>query len=665
MEHIFSLLKRIDRGAILLLNEETGSLKEMVSKTRSEDTSGMFSRIAYSRSIVTRTIKQRKPVIMSDTREVQKAELSESMEQMNVRSVMCVPLIYKEQVRGVIYVDCLGRPEGFRKDDLQLLTGLGNTAAVAIENARLYTDLESLVSQRTKQLGRTKEQLQDSESRFRALFENMRHGVVIFEAQNNGKDFIVKEVNKAAETMDRMKKQDVVKKSAADAFPIFKCSDLFTMIQRVWKTGTSEDHPAIRYQKNSSVSWRKHSAYKLPNGEIVLIYEDVTEQRQAVENQHILQKQLAHAQKMESLGRLAGGVAHNFRNILQAIMGNNQFLQMAFGSNKQVQEIAGSVNESVRKGSEFIDSLLKFSRRGGENGKLVVDLRDLLEEIYRIISNTFDTRIRVALHLEEALPVKGDFSDLSQAFMNICNNSRDSMPEGGDLTIEARREGEKIVVTVSDTGCGIDQENVKRIFDPFYTTKEVGEGTGLGLSITHGIIKEHGATISVSSQPGEGTVFTVFFPLAEEGDRSESKSSATLTRGNGERILIVDDEQNVLQSLENMLTSIGYELDTATSGSEAIERYERIHPDLVLLDWKMPNMDGHTCAKEILRHDPDARIVMISGYQDINIETAHSELQGLIKDYIIKPCNLKELSGVVDKALANRKKGRRGESEKS
>jgi nitrogen-specific signal transduction histidine kinase/CheY-like chemotaxis protein len=651
MDQIFYLLKRIDRGAILLLNKETGSLEEVVSKTRYEDKGSIFSKITYSRSIVTRAVKQRKPVIMSDTRDVKKAELSESMEEMNVRSVICVPLIYKEEVRGVIYVDSIGRPEGFRRDDLRLLTGLGNTAAVAIENARLYTDLEALVTQRTKQLGKTRERLQESETRFRAVFEHMSNGVVIFEARDEGNNFIVKEVNKAAETMDRIKKEDVKNKSAPTVFPIFKDSDLFAMLTRVWKTGASENNPPMRYRDGGIFSWRKHSAYKLPNGEIVFIYEDVTEQKRAIENQEILQKQLSHAQKMESLGRLAGGVAHNFRNILQAIMGNSQFLQMAYGKEKQVQEIAGNVNESVKKGSEFIDSLLKFSRRGDENGKLAIDLRDVLEEIYRIISNTFDTRIRITTYIDEPLPLKGDFSGLSQAFMNICNNSRDSMPEGGDLTIEARKVDENAVVSITDTGSGIDKENIKRIFDPFYTTKEVGEGTGLGLSITHGIIKEHGGTISVSSQPGEKTVFKVSIPIAEEHGRVEPKPTLKLRRGKGERILIVDDEPNVLQSLENMLTTIGYASEAANSGRDAIDRYKMLKPDLVLLDWKMPQMDGKTCARKILEQDPDARIVMISGYQDVNIETAGEELQGAIKDFIIKPCDLNELSSIVAKVL--------------
>jgi nitrogen-specific signal transduction histidine kinase len=651
MDQIFTLLKRIDRGAILMINEETGSLKEMVSKTRYEDKSGIFSKIAYSRSIVTRAVKQRKPVIMSDTSQVKKTDLSESMEQMNIRSVMCVPLIYKGEVKGVIYVDSIGRPEGFRRDDLQLLTGLGNTASVAIENARLHTDLENLVTQRTKQLNYANEQLQASESRFRALFEHMSSGVVILEASDGGNDFLVKGVNKAAETMDRIKNDDVINKSALAVFPIFKDSDLFSMLKRVWKTGASEDHSPMRYQDASTVSWRKHSAYKLPNGEIVFIYQDLTEQMQAIENQQSLQKQLAHAQKMESLGRLAGGVAHNFRNILQAIMGNSQFLQMAYSHDKQVQEVAGNVNESVRKGSEFIDSLLTFSRRDGEQGKLVIDLRDVLEEIHRITSNTFDKRIRITTHIEDPLPVKGDFSSLSQAFMNICNNSRDAMPEGGNLTIEAARVKEMAVVTISDTGCGIETKEVKRIFDPFYTTKEVGEGTGLGLSITHGIIEEHDASVSVTSQPGKGTVFTVSIPIAQEYDRIDSKSSQRLRRGKGEKILIVDDEPNVLHGLENMLKTIGYELDAVASGIEAIEHYKMFQPDLVLMDWKMPHMDGQTCAQKILEHNPHARIVMISGYHTMDREVPEAERQKAIRDYIVKPCDLTELSRVVAKAL--------------
>ncbi|RLI46365.1 hypothetical protein DRO61_09315, partial [Candidatus Bathyarchaeota archaeon] len=221
IDQIFDLLKRIDRGAILLIDKEAGKLREVVSKTRMEDKEGIFSKINYSRTIVKRTIQEGQPVMMSDTRRVNKAELSDSMEKMNVSSVMCVPLMYKGYIRGVIYVDSIGLPQGFRKDDLQLLVGLCNTAAIAIENARLYSDLEKLVERRTKQLENAKDRLIES------------------------------------------------------------------------------------------------------------------------------QKQLSHAQKMESLGRMAGGVAHNFRNILQAILGSSEFLHIAYSQDEQLQKITRAINESV------------------------------------------------------------------------------------------------------------------------------------------------------------------------------------------------------------------------------------------------------------------------------------------------------------------------------
>ena len=467
MNQVFTLLKRIDRGAILLLNEETGSLEEVVSKTRVGEKSDTFSKISYSRSIVTRAVKQKKPVTMSDTRRVEKADLSESMEQMNVRSVMCVPLIYKEEVRGVIYVDSIGRPEGFRRDDLKLLTSLGNTASVAIENARLYSDLETRIIRRTEQLERARKRLQESESRFRAVFEHMSSGVAILEPRDEGNEFFVKTVNKAAETMDRIKKEDVVNKNVIDVLPGLNKDEFIEMLRRVRRTGTPEDHPPMPYHEGSALSWRRHSAYKLPNEEIVFIYEDMTEQKRAIETQQALQKQLAHSQKMESLGRMAGGVAHNFRNILQAIMGHSQFLQMVYAQDKQIQEITNDVNESVRKGSEFIKSFLKFSRRDAKREMLPLDLKEVLEEIYRIISNTFDNKIRIAISIKGSIPVRGDFSNLSQAFMNICNNARDSMPDGGQLTIEAMSTGEEVVVTISDTGYGFDEATVNRIFDPF------------------------------------------------------------------------------------------------------------------------------------------------------------------------------------------------------
>ena len=656
IDRILDLLKRIDRGAILLSDEETGKLKEVVSKTRMAAKKGIFSKINYSRSIVNRVMKQGEPVMMSDTRRVNKAELSDNMEKMNVMSVMCVPLKYKGEVRGVIYVDSIGLPGGFREDDLQLLTGLSNTAAIAIENTRLYSDLEKLVERRTKQLEKARDRLKENESRFRAVFENMSNGVSIFEVIGNGEDFIFKDFNKAAEKIDKIKKEDVIGKSFLTVFPGFKDSGLFDILKRVWKTGKPEYHPPMLYKDGRITSWRTNYIYKLPSGEIVSIYEDVTAQKQAIENQQRLQKQLSHAQKMEALGRMAGGVAHNFRNMLQAVLGNSQFLQMAYSGDEQLQEITRLISESVREGSGFIDSLLTFSRHDVETETLTLDLKDVLDETYRIISNTFDKRIKIVTRIQEPLPIKGDHLSLNQVFINLCNNARDSMPDGGELRIEAKKHKRKVTVTISDTGCGMDEEALKNIFDPFYTTKGVGEGTGLGLSIAHGIIEEHNGDISVSSQPGKGTVFEVSFPIAEKSEQNNSESLLRIKQGKGEKILIVDDEPTVLKGLENVVKAIGYEVDLVSNGIQAIEYYETYKPDLVLLDWKMPDMDGATCAKKILENDPAARIVIISGYQETARDRIDADLKNVIKDFVPKPFDLDRLSEVISKALKSCRK---------
>jgi len=225
------------------------------------------------------------------------------------------------------------------------------------------------------------------------------------------------------------------------------------------------------------------------------------------------------------------------------------------------------------------------------------------------------------------------------------------MPDGGELTIAAKKQKDEVAVTISDTGLGMDEETVKNMFDPFYTTKDVGQGTGLGLSITHGIIEKHNASISVLSKPGEGTQFTITFPMAEKFDRIESKSPFKIRRGTGEKVLVVDDERDVLEGLKNMVKAIGYEVDSASSGGQALEHYKKHRPDIVLMDWKMANMDGATCAKKIIGVDPTARVILISGYQEGAKNEIETALKNVIKGFIVKPFDLKKLSEVMVKAL--------------
>lgn len=651
IDQIFTLLKRIDRGVILLIEKETGELQEMVSKTRPGNKKGYLPEINYSRTIVNRVIGNMEPVVMANTHNINREDLSDSIEQMNIMSVMCVPLQHKGEVQGVIYVDSIRAPEGFRRDDLQLLLSLSNTAAIAIENARMYSDLEGMVERRTKELKEAEDRAKESESRFQAVFEHMSSGIVILEEAGDGEDFIIKYYNDTVRNLCKSLKEDTKNSDIFSVFPGFRDLGLSHALKRVWKTGAPEDSPPVLFKHNDDCSWLKTRVYKLPSGEIVFMFDDITKEKEALEKQQRLQDQLAQAQKMESLGTLSGGVAHNFRNILQAIMGNSQFLQMAYGQDQEVQNIAREINESVNRGSDFVDSLLKFSRQESAKEKFRIEIKDVLDEIHRIIVNTFDKRIKIVRDVKGLLPVNGDYLSLSQLFINICNNARDAMKDGGELRIRARETEKGVVVSISDTGHGMDDETIKSIFDPFFTTKDIGKGTGLGLSTALAIVEEHNGTISVSSKPDRGTKFKVTLPLAEEDEEAQQEPRLSLKRGKGELILIVDDEPQVLKGLERMLKELNYRVRSARNGIQAIAKYKKHNPALVLLDWKMPQMDGVSCAREIITYDPAAKIIMVSGYKETGENGIDEELKGILKGFLSKPCMFETLSNEIARVI--------------
>jgi signal transduction histidine kinase/CheY-like chemotaxis protein len=648
LQYIFDLLKRIDRGAIILVEPGTGKVSEVI--TRSSDKGQKTTRL-YSRSIVTKVIQEGKAIVVTDTFGQDKVNRSESMELMKIRSVMCVPLISRARVRGVIYVDSLNRPSGFRKEDLSLLTALSSPAAVAIENALLYANLENIVAERTRSLSETEERLRESEARYRAIFDNMSSGVVVYEAVNNGEDFVVLDVNRADRKIEKVLKRDALGKSVIDIFPEVKESGLLEAFKRVWDTGKPERRSVTIKEGEKIREWREYYVYRLPTGEIVTIFDDMTEKKKAETEQKTLQRQLFVSQRMESIGAFAGGTAHNFRNILQAISGNIEYLEMIQVESPGVKELAKSIYDSVEKGVDLINNLLHFARRG-EGYRLVdLDLADVIKKAYEIIEKVLNKNIDIKLKLDNDLFINGNHSLLSQVFMNLFTNARDAMPEGGRLLIEAKRQKDKVVATVADTGHGMDKETLEKIFDPFFTLKDVGKGTGLGLSTTHGIVEKHKGAISVRSTPGKGTVFTVSFPLVDGKAIEATESRRKILIGKGQKVLIVDDEPPVLEALTNLTNSLGYQAIAVDRSRKAVENYGKWGPDVVLMDRNMPEMDGITCIKEILKKDPGARIVIVSGYNDSGPNGIDEDARRLIKGYLVKPCGLEALSQALFEAL--------------
>lgn len=649
LDYIFELLKRIDRGVIILVDSETGETLDVI--VRSSDRGGKNTRM-YSRSIVEKAINERNAVIMSDTQTEKETDRSESMEIMRVRSVMCVPLISKSQIRGVLYVDSVNKPFGFRKEDLSLLSALSGPAAVAIENALLYSRLEKLVEERTKSLRHTQEKLEESEARFKAVFDNMSNGVVVYRPVRNGRDFVVVDLNKAYQVFEGIPdKAQVLETSIQVNFPQAEKTGLLEVLQRVSRTGVPE-RSTISLQEMEKLVWqREYYVYRLPSKEIVTIFEDVTQKRKAEEEQKALQRQLIISQRMESIGAFASGTAHNFRNILQAISGNTEYLELIYGDQPECKDMLRSIYESVDRGVDLINNLLHFSRRGGKYEFSDLDVADVVKSACAIVHKLFDKNIEIKLTAEDGLMTKGNHSLLSQAFLNIFDNAKDAMPSGGKLTVEARREGEQILVSVGDTGTGMEPEVLEKIFDPFFTLKEVGKGTGLGLSTTHGIVEDHKGVIRVFSRPGAGTTFKIFLPPVQVQKSAKVQQGKRFTVGHGQKVMIVDDEAQSLEILVHMTKELGYETIPFSSPLEALKAYKEHAPEVVLMDRNMPGMDGITCVKKIVELDPGARILIVSGYEPSGPDGIEESVHQLIKGYLVKPCRMEALSNGISKAL--------------
>ena len=378
----------------------------------------------------------------------------------------------------------------------------------------------------------------------------------------------------------------------------------------------------------------------------ILLITDVTERKQ-------LEMRLQHVQKMEAIGTIAAGVAHNFRNTLTEVLVNTQVIQMKNQENTDIGEITERISQSVKRGAGLVDGLLQFSRKQMAKEFHKVDLVPLIEETNRLIKKSFDKKIDIKVDVPDTLPILGDAAGLSQALMNLCTNARDAMPAGGQLCIEAKNIGNHAELIVSDNGQGMNRKTAEKCFDPFFTTKPIGEGTGLGLSTTYGIVKSHEGLIHIDSTPKKGTTITMTFPLAQDADEFEAPAEppAEITYGNGEIVLVVDDEEEILKAMQNLLDSLGYQSAVAKSGEEALELYESRKPEVVLMDINMPEMDGANCAEKILDLNPDAKIAFISGYEINGLDEFGDRIKDSIQTFLIKPVELADLSTTLTRML--------------
>jgi nitrogen-specific signal transduction histidine kinase/CheY-like chemotaxis protein len=392
---------------------------------------------------------------------------------------------------------------------------------------------------------------------------------------------------------------------------------------------------------------------------VLAINTDVTAKRQ-------LEAEFLRVQRMESIGTLAGGIAHDLNNVLAPIMMAVEALEDYVGD-AEGRSILATLGDAARRGAELVRQVLTFAR-GVEGQRLPVNILEVLQGIEKIVGTTFPKNIRFDLAARGAQAmVLGDSTQLHQVFMNLLVNARDALPNGGRIAVRVEPvrvdctlgglnpeagPGDYVMVEVADSGIGISAEARERIFDPFYTTKDPGKGTGLGLSTTLAIVRSHGGFIRVRSEPGQGAVFLVYLPAGVPA-ASDSPGTAPepLARGQGELILVVDDEEAIRRISSRVLERHGYRVITAAHGAEAASIYARRKEEitLVLTDMAMPIMDGPALVLALRAINPDVRIIGSSGLRGQG-EDDGRPVAGL-EHFIPKPYTADGLLAIVRKAL--------------
>jgi PAS domain S-box-containing protein len=377
-------------------------------------------------------------------------------------------------------------------------------------------------------------------------------------------------------------------------------------------------------------------------------------------------RQLLRTQRLESVGRLASGIAHDLNNILSPVlMGADLLLDSVQDPNGR--NLLEMVKSSAQRGAAILRQLLTFGR-GEEEGRDVLDLEPLIRDMLKIVAETFPKSVSVQSRVAPDLPaIRGNVTHLHQMLMNLCINARDAMPAGGRLTLDARAEtvdaelaktcsapatGPHVVLEVADTGAGIPPEILDKIFDPFFTTKPAGQGTGLGLSTVLGLVRSHQGFIRVDSQPGAGTRFQIYLPAAPaEAPPEAPASAATALRGHGEGILVVDDEEVALDVARRILEQHGYRTLVARSGAEALALYDRdpARIQLVVADLMMPGMDGAALLRHLRRTTPNLKAVAMTG--GLSRAEMAQALETESAEFLLKPFDAAVLLETVRRAL--------------
>jgi PAS domain S-box-containing protein len=533
--------------------------------------------------------------------------------------------------------------------------------------------LMAALDERNKEIAERKlaeEALRVSEAKYRRLYDSMMDAYARVDMTGN-----IKEYNEVFQNMLGYEPEEITALTYKDLTPErWRAFEAEIIEKQILLRGYSDIYEKEYLRKDGSVFPVELRTFLLRDDEgnpfgMWSIVRDITERKQSEEERKRFETQLVQVQKLEAIGTLASGIAHDFNNILSAIIGYAELSKVQMRKEGVATSFVDQILNASARAKDLVQQILTFSRQAKLEMKPVM-LSLIMKEALSLLKATLPSSIEIRQNINDPGLVMSEPTQIHQIMMNICTNAAQAMDKkGGILDVRLGKvkidgdaesrdlglsPGPYLSITISDNGQGIYPEVMKRIFEPYFTTKDVGQGTGLGLAVVHGIVRNHGGAITCKSTPGEGTTFIIYLPeLQPENAAVECDDDKLIPTGT-ERILVIDDEPVLAELVKKMMESLGYSLVTKTSSEEALDlfRKEPDRFDLVITDMTMPGITGDRLAEKLLEIRKDIPIILCTGYNEHISDEKAKEIG--IKEFIMKPLMMKELACTVRKVLNQR-----------